>query len=258
MKIVFSIIAGLLIFSKISGQITEIYTGESNSLAANGDKPELLTKGFVDYGVAGQIQASAQLLKLNIGEPEGFKIPIYIITSATSGNLGDNEKNKSTLFDIINPTGGILNLGANLNSRIIKISKSGITNLRFNSFFCGKLLSGRELLTDASKINTGFYLEPGVTFQTGAWEADEGYKDGGIFWLSLKYVFTYVSEEDLRTYFESSSTKSPNGPKIELGILIKEKVNIKITIFKALSGDDLPTLNKEQYKLAFDYNLFKK
>jgi hypothetical protein len=45
--------------------------------------------------------------------------------------------------------------------------------------------------------------------------------------------------------------------RLELGILIQDKVNVKLGGYIPQTGKDLPTLDKKAWKLAFDYKVSK-
>lgn len=254
----------------VKAQIVEIntekssYRADSTNLAAEESKNvELFSRALVDYGFEGQIQTTTQALKINIGEPTKLYLPIYLLVGATSGDFGSDQLNKSTILGLINPTGGLLNLSTNLYKTLVQ-SESKISSIKLSLLGGAKLLTGRSTTTNNSKANIGFFADGGITLQTGAWTADpEGdgtseYKDGGIAWLQLKYSYMNLSKDDLKDLFGQMVTDTPHGPRIEFGIYIKDRVNIKLSYFKTAVNTNIPTLNDSQFRLAFDYNVSKK
>lgn len=240
----------------VNAQEVEVYTGisDSLSLAAEEKSVELFGKGLLDYGFEGQLQAAAQAVKINVGEPNGFYLPIYLLVGATSGDFGSSEINKGTVMNLINPTGGTFNLSTNVYVKLFS-SESGITSLKFNSYLAGKLISGRNLVDNSAQMKPSGYFDSGLFFQTGAWVDEDGYKDGGIFWIQAKYSLSYMDKEDLQSYFGPSVTTAPHGPRVEIGCLIEGRVNIKLSYYKSADRDEVPTLNDSQFRIALDYSV---
>ena len=50
-------------------------------------KPEIFTSGFIDIFNSGQVNASARFLRLNIGEPGKFSVPLSFYTGVSSNNF---------------------------------------------------------------------------------------------------------------------------------------------------------------------------
>ncbi|WP_285056593.1 hypothetical protein [Pedobacter ginsengisoli] len=248
----------LIICLNTNAQVVEVFTGhleKSDSTSQKTKSVELFGKGLIDYGFQGQLQTTAQAVKVNIGEPDAFYLPLYLLVGATSGDFGTNELNKNTVLSLINPTGGVLNLSSNLYLKIFS-SKSDITSLKFTTLFGGKLVSGRDVTNASALLKPAGFVDAGLYFQTGAWEEDTGYQDGGVFWLQARYGIIGMSKSDLSSYFGNTASV-PHGPKIELGILVKNKVNIKLSYYKAVGTTNIPTLDKNQFRLALDYSVFK-
>ena len=115
-----------LFFSvKIYGQIVDIdYTEIDKSTGLYEDdsenKAEVLKNGFIDILTNGDMQASARLLKLNIGNPNGFYMPFYIYTGASGNSLGENNLNQTLISNLLNPIGGSLNLSFNGLQQLVK------------------------------------------------------------------------------------------------------------------------------------------
>jgi hypothetical protein len=238
-------------------QQVEINTGTSDGNFAGEKKQiEFFGKGLLDYGFEGQLQATAQAVKVNIGEPNGFYLPVYLLVGATNSDLGSAELNKSAVMNLINPTGGTLNLSSNFYIKFYE-SESKVTSLKFNGYIAGKLISGRDAVTNESFSKPSVFFDGGLIFQTGAWTEDEGYKDGGVFWMQAKYAASYMAAEDLRSYFGESVNGIPHGVRFELGCYIKSRINIKLSYYKAINSSNIPTLNDGQFRLALDYNVFK-
>lgn len=242
--------------SLIAQNVEVINENRAKTFAAGEKKPILFGKTLLDYGYSGQLQASTQALKINIGEPQGFYLPVYLLVGTANGDLGSNESNKGTVASLINSSGGTVNLSGNFYVNLLK-SSSGITSLKFSTLLGGKLVTGRDVTTGSGLFKPSGFAESGLYFQTGAWEDGGQYKDGGIFWLQARYAALTMSKDDLRSFFGDDALSAPTGPKIELGIFIESKVNIKLSFFKPVTGTKIPTLSSNQFKLALDYSVSK-
>lgn len=263
----------LLINIACQAQQVEVYTFEKNMSHLTGweyNDPwnerddsisknngiELFGKGLLDYGFEGQLQATAQAVKVNVGEPNAIYIPIYLLIGATNGDFGASELNKGTVMSIINPCGGTLNLSTNFYIKLYS-SRTGITSLKYNSFLAGKLVSGRDNLNE-SIIKPSMFFDGGLFFQTGAWLDEDGYKDGGVFWLQAKYTASYLSRNNIEEFFNINTTNEIlHGPRIEMGIFIENRVNIKLSFMKIINDENIPTLDKGQFRVGLDYSVVK-
>jgi hypothetical protein len=242
----------------IKAQELEIYSGSaSGSYAGEVDPVQFFGKGFLDYGLQGQFQTTAQVLKINIGEPNGFYLPVSLLVGAANSDFSSNEVNLNTIMGLINPTGGAMNLSTNFHVKLYD-DNDKVTRLKISGLLSGKLITGRNYITNESHVSPSGYLDLGVFFQTGAWTAQDEYRDGGIFWVQAKYSVSYLAGKDIATYFGEDIQGMPNGPRIEVGCYIKNRVNIKLAYYKALGKDGIPSLDNSQFRLALDYSVFGK
>ena len=251
------IIVGMVIARQSHAQVVELYTGVSPyPNAAERDDVSVLNAGLLDIGVRGELQSTAQILKIRIGEPKGFNIPFYLLTGTASGDLGDAETNKSTLFQLLDPVGGVVS--ANLvGTSNLWHSKSGITQFRLAYTGSGRVVTGRHGVTGDSRGAANLYLATGIFFQTGAWEGDDGYDGGGVFWSEVDYAASFISADDLRAFFGNDAGTSPSGVRATLGLKIKGKVNVKFALFIPTSREGIVGLDSDQFKLGLDYSVRK-
>ena len=79
-------------------------------------KPEILTSGFIDVISNGQVNASARFIRLYIGEPDRFAIPLSIYSGVSSNNFQGQQNtfvsraNEQLVINFINPLSGLANL----------------------------------------------------------------------------------------------------------------------------------------------------
>src|SRR5882672_6953883 len=82
-------------------------------------RPELLSGGCIDIVQNGQMNASARLFRLYIGEPGKFQLPVSVYTGVSANNFSNNSGNDDMLLTLIDPTMGIFNLCLEGNSLLI-------------------------------------------------------------------------------------------------------------------------------------------
>jgi hypothetical protein len=214
---------------------------------------EFLSRGLLDLHVNGQVEASAQMVRIRIGEPNGFNVPFYLLVGATRSAFGDDQANEATVTDLINPTGGLVNGSFQADLPVWR-SASEITFVRLAGSGGGRLVSGRSTLEDELKVFGAGYADGGILFQTGAWEADGSYLKGGMAWVQARYAASFIPSEKREEMFGLLST-NPSGIRIEGGILIQDRVNVKLGAYLPQTGRDLPTLGAPAWRLALDYNV---
>ena len=84
-------------------------------------KPEIFTSGFIDIINTGQVNASARFIRLFIGEPGKFSIPMSLYSGVSSNNL----QNTTSTLDVASFKTGIYFVEVNQNghSQTLKFSK---------------------------------------------------------------------------------------------------------------------------------------
>src|SRR5690606_29097917 len=113
-KVILPLVLFSLFFTKTYAQIIDIdYKEKSETLSENEEEEEnpieVLGRSFVDVFNSGKMQGTAQLLKLRIGEPNGFYVPFYFFLGASGDGFGDSELNENTAANLLNPIGGLFN-----------------------------------------------------------------------------------------------------------------------------------------------------
>src|SRR5262245_48500277 len=76
----------------------------------NPNKPSILSGGFIDLIQTGQVNASARLFKLYIGERNKFQLPISIYTGVSANNFSRDQSESTIVSALINPVAGIFNM----------------------------------------------------------------------------------------------------------------------------------------------------
>ena len=228
-------------------------------------KPEILTSGFIDIVNNGQVNASARFIRLYIGEPGKFAIPLSIYSGVSSNSFQHgqntlfNRSNDQLVTNFINPLSGLANLSVEgvifFNKKSQKYTRAGII------YHIGeRILTGQKAgpVTDPSTgkpVNflnsfgaTGFY------FQTGAWERNNA-KNVGIFWLALRYIICYTRPSQLKEFIPTIQTNGKyRGYSIGWGVEINSLVNIKVLYYKYTKQPEID-YSLPIYQFSFNYSM---
>jgi hypothetical protein len=231
----------------------ELSTGPAPPAATVAEGPEWLGQGLFDVTESGQIQTSASLVKIYVGEPGGFRIPFYLLTGTTSSALSEDSGNEATVWDLISQTGGLASLATNLD-RTLWSSQSGITILKGAFAAAGKIGTGSDPASGDAEFFGAGYVDGGLVFQTGAWQGDDQYRDGGIAWLQARYAYGLAGNTRLEELFGPDAER-PHGVRIDGGIFIQGRINVKVGVFLAVGGEDLPNLDGPALRFSFDYKV---
>jgi hypothetical protein len=227
-------------------------------------KPEILTSGFFDIINNGQVNASARFIRLNIGEPGKFAMPLSIYSGVSSNNFqnqqspGFNRSNDHLVTNFINPLSGLANLsidGILFFNKKQKLTRSGIiyhigerilTGIRTGS--ASNPATGKPINFFNSFGTTGFY------FQTGAWERNDA-KNVGIFWIALRYIGCYTRPSQLKEFLPDINTNGfYYGYSLGWGIEINKIVNIKVLYYKYSKKPEID-YTQPIYQFSFNYSL---
>jgi hypothetical protein len=242
----------LMVISQTSDSTSQLRTGDtipecyiqSKSIDPKVPyKPEILTSGFIDLLNNGQVNASARFIRLIIGEPGKFTIPLSIYSGVSSNNFqntqnqGLNRNNDQLANNFINPLSGLANLSIEgvifFRKKTFKYTRAGMIYHFGERILSGQKggssndpTSGRPINFLNSFATTGFY------FQTGAWERNNA-KNVGIFWLALRYIGCYSNPSQLKELMTTIETNGKYyGYSIGWGVEINSIVNIKVLYYK--------------------------
>ena len=263
--IVFSQTKDSVAIAKINDTIakSQIQTPSNNSKTPY--KPEILTSGFIDIVNNGQVNASARFIRLYIGEPDRFAIPLSIYSGVSSNNFQGQQNtyvsrtNEQLVINFINPLSGLANLSID-GVIFFKRSTQKFTRAGILYHFGERILTGQKVgpITDPSTgkpVNflnsfgsTGFY------FQTGAWERNNS-KNVGIFWLALRYIGCYTNPSQLKEFLPAIKTNGKYyGYSIGWGVEINSLVNIKVLYYKYIKKPEIDYL-LPIYQFSFNYSM---
>ncbi len=253
------IISALFINYKSYGQINDSTRG--NKIL----KPEILSSGFIDIVNNGQVNASARFIRLFIGEPGKFAVPLSIYSGVSSNNFqnqqtsGGQQSNEHLVSSFINPLSGLANISIDgvffFDRKKINVTRSGF--LYHNGI---RILTGYKtgLITDPSTGKPINFLNSfgtaGLYFQTGAWERNNA-KNVGVFWLAGRYIICKTGTKQLKEMLPDIQTNGfYHGWSLAWGVEINNLVNIKVIYYKYVKRPEI-NYSFPIYQFSFNYSL---
>lgn len=237
------------------GQIIDInYSkgGDDQQREEEAQKPEVLAGGFVNYLSSGNMQASANLLKIYIGEPDAFYVPFFIYTGVSGDNLSaEKSLNELTVSDLINSAGGTVN--ASFNGLQNLYSKEGkLTKLRFNYNLGAKVVNGKDSINLDNKSVVNGFVNLGLFFQTGAWEPTDT-DNIGMFWADAKMIAGFSSQEDMQLLFGQEMQGNLIGYSFGAGIAINKVIDVNLRISQYTNVSNIEAFKDPIIQFSLDY-----
>jgi hypothetical protein len=228
-------------------------------------KPEFLTSGFIDVINNGQLNASARLIRLYLGEPGKFVIPISLYSGVSSNNFqnqlvsGGPRPNEQLANNFINPLGGLANVSLE-GTLFLPHKRSEITAMGFLYHTGIRVLTGFKVgnLSDPSTGKPVNFLNGfasgGMYFQTGAWERNNA-RNMGVCWIAGRYIFCKSGEAQLQNFLTNISTNGfYHGWSAAWGIEINGLVNVKVIYYKYVKAPEI-NFSQSIYQFSFSYSL---
>ena len=224
-------------------------------------KPEVFSSGFLDVINNGQVHAAARLLRVYIGEPGKWTLPVSMYSGVSANNFQNqypagSRSNDHLVNQLINPMSGMLNVSMeglhfmNKNTRHTKWALLGQAGQR--------LLTGYRVgsISDPATGKPVQFLSPvasgGIYFQTAAWERSRQ-ANMGVFWLSWRYIATHNAPGSLRNILPGIATNGwYTGWSIGWGMEISQVVHIKLVYYKYTKAPELD-YGRSLYQFSFQY-----
>lgn len=227
---------------------------------------EIFSSGFIDIMNNGQVNASARLIKLYIGEQGIFVLPISFYGGVSNNNFQQqtptfSKSNDHLVNQYINPLSGLVNISID-DTKYFKNTNS-ITKLGFIYRLGERVLNGTRIgqINDARTGKAVSFLNSfgfgGLFFQTGAWEKTH-LENQGIFWLALRYHICYSNPKQIKEFLPDISTNGIyQGYSIGFGIEIDKVVNIKAIYYKYTKAPEIE-YGLPIYQFTFNYTMDNK
>jgi hypothetical protein len=255
--VVFSLLLQLL----VAGTKAQTDSLPSKKGTAKAYRPEIFTSGFIDIVNNGQLNASARFVRLLIGEPGRFALPLSLFSGVSAnafqgpGN-GNGASNEQLINNYINPLSGIVNLS--VDGILYKKPRIKLTKLGMLYHFGERLLTGYktgaigdpQLGKGVNFLNS--FASLGLYFQTAAWErANE--KNVGAFWLVGRYHFCYTNPTQLKNFLPDIVTNGIyTGYSLGFGIEISNLLNFKTVYYRYIKQPEI-FYSLPIYQFSFNY-----
>jgi hypothetical protein len=228
-----------------------------NNLPAQPKKPELFNSGFIDFQNSGQMNASARVFKIYIGEPKKFMVPLSVYSGVSGNNYNTNAASASgaggqqIVLGLINPMSGVFNFSTDNTFRIGK--NKGLTGISFVYQLGEKMITAQQAFTYKTFNFFSTYSNSGLLFQTGAWEKDKE-KNMGVFWILFRFHAVRTSNTLLKLSGYPPDNKMFKGYSIGMGIEINNVLNIKSYYYHYIHpGADI--FDIPIFQLTFNYSM---
>lgn len=228
------------------------------------DPADWLSAGMMEIGQGGQLQASARVVRLVIGEPGNWQIPLSVYSgvlqpgaasmNATSLN---NRLNESITWQLYSPWSGVLNFG--FEGQRLWSHGGTQSSFRFVFQFGERMLSGyrtgpiNDPLSGKQYAFWNHYAVAGWVLQTGAWERANP-KNLGRGWVMARMHLSYSAPEQYRFLFPIAALRGLyGGASLGLGIEVSRVVQIRCANYWPIRGPEW-TSSRNLTQFSFQYN----
>jgi hypothetical protein len=231
-------------------------------------KPEIFTSGFIDVVNNGQVNASARLIKLYIGEPDKIQIPLSFYGGVSSNNFQNQntggqllKSNDHLVNQYINPFSGLVNVSIE-GIAFRKRDSAKITKLGYIYQIGERVLNGirtgdiRDPKTGKPSNFLNSFATAGLYFQTGAWEKTNT-KNVGTFWLIARYHICRTNPNQIKQFLPDIQTNGVyHGYSAGFGVQINNLVDIKAIYYKYSKAPEID-YGLPIYQFTFNYTMNK-
>lgn len=228
--------------------------------------PEIFTSGFIDIMNSGQVNASARFVRLSIGEPGKFSIPLSIYGGVSNNTFNGQQgtatavqkSNDQLINQYINPLSGLINVSVDgiwYFSKTQKITRSGFIYQLGERVLTGyKTGPANNPQTGRPSNFLNGFGTAGIYFQTGAWERNNA-KNVGIFWMAGRYIITHSSRKSIKEFLPDIETNGLyHGFSLGFGVEINNLINIKAIFYRYLKKPEIEYY-LPIYQFTFNYSL---
>jgi hypothetical protein len=212
----------------------------------------------------GQVNASARFIRLFIGEPGRFALPLSIYSGVSANNFQNPggaagpRNNEHLVNQFINPLSGLINLSAEgvlYFKQTERLSKAG-----WLYHLGGRVLTGYQT-GPATSLQTGKpvnflngFATLGLYVQTGAWERSNA-KNTGVFWLAMQGHICHSNPAQLKEFLPGLETNGVyTGYSAGFGIDINGLINLKAIYYKYIKNPE-PGYGLPIYQFSFNYTM---
>jgi hypothetical protein len=224
-------------------------------LASPIQKLKLFASGNLDYISGGMLRSSAKVIEINVGDPEKFFLPIYIMVGALSQPTEEGlSVNYLSTADMLNRNGGLLNVGTTIDRRIKMMGKH--TELKSMFQFAVKSISGVSMDTDESISLYSKIFVTGLQLDTKAWKTDDA-NTAGRAWLKTYLSYSMNDPLKISHIFGSESSHQFIGGNIECGLDIKSFADVRFGYHRYLNNQQIEIFTEPMYVFSANFELEK-
>ena len=245
--------------------VAQNLNANKNSNLPQSYKPEIFTSGFIDIINNGQVNASARFIRLYVGEPGKFSIPLSLYSGVSSNSFQNptniQRSNDALVTNFINPLSGLANVSidgvAFFNNKSQKVTKAGLLYHTGERILTGIRTGPITDPTTGKPVNfLNSFASLGLYFQTGAWDRNNS-KNVGVSWFALRYIGCYTNPNQLKEFLPAIKTNGVyHGYSIAWGVEINGFVNIKVVYYKYVKKPEIQYY-LPIYQFSFNYTMKK-
>ncbi|TAE13351.1 MAG: hypothetical protein EAZ47_05310 [Bacteroidetes bacterium] len=234
----------------------------------NQNQHELFSAGFIDVVNNGQVNASSRLLKVYIGEPKKFAIPLSIYGGVTSNNFQNTsgtailvKSNDHLVNQYINPLSGMINVS--IDGTLTRKRDSAVTTKLGLIYQVGeRVLHGTRI----GAINNPLTGRPinflnsfgmvGIYLQTAAWE-QVNKNSMGTFFVAFRLHACSSNPNTIKQFLPDVKTNGIYyGYSTGFGIKITNVVDLRVIYYKYIKAPEID-YGLPIYQFSFNYSMSK-
>lgn len=228
------------------------------------EPPDWLSAGMMEWGQGGSMQASARVVRLMIGEPGRWQLPLSVYSgvsqpgsNASLGLGAGSRSNESITGQLYSPWSGMMNVG--FEGQKLWVGWGAHTAVRFLFQLGERVLSGYRVgalndpLAGRQQFLWNHYAVVGCVLHTGAWERSNP-KNLGRGWLLLRGHVSYSPPDQLRWLFALPDFRGVyGGVSLGLGLEVSRVVHLRAGVCWPVQGPEWSSL-RSLTQLSFQYN----
>lgn len=209
-----------------------------SSMRKSNEPPDWLSAGMMEIGPGGQMQASARIVRLFVGEPGKWQLPISLYSGVaqpgSSAAMSGGRSNESITSQLYSSWSGMMNLG--FEGQWLCSYWGNQSGIRLVYQFGERMLSGYRIsspsdpLSGKQQMLWNHYVVAGCVLYTGAWERNNP-NNLGRGWVMFRGHFNYSSPNELRWLFPLPRMRGwYGGGSLGVGIEISRVVHLRAVI----------------------------
>lgn len=245
-----------------TGQSLEQLTGDGEQASATSDDPRSKTinwfsGGNVDFIAGGLMQATTRVMRINIGVPDSFYMPFYLMLGAVAEvNQSAAQQIDQTASQLLSANGGYLNMGLHGTHPISDNKPGDGTGFSWTYQLGAKQIIGED--PNGSNVNLLSGVgNLGLMFQTKAWTPEKP-ENIGMAWIQCSFASTLSDKEKIRQLYGPDTDPFFYGLQAEAGIEIANYVNLHAGYYRYFNNQGInDEFDKGIFKFSADFKISK-